>query len=395
MRTQSPPLADTLTMLLPEGRDRLLLRVCLADRATALAAWDAWTAATPDIAAFLREQPMAGRLLSGLHAALIEHDAVMDASTRALLNAASLAETRRMARIREIVEGLHAQLRRASVMPVLFNGVALAATAYPQPELRHCHDIDLLIPPEDLERAQAAAIAAGFTGTGRTNAGPSMTLLHRDGLPLHLHTGLPSPCALTIPLDRIRSRTVSCAFGGEAIATLHPLDSLVQLCGYAMSADDTDYRILLADAAAILRGHPDWDLMPQIARDRGDSLALFVVLDYLKREIDIPIDETVLSALARDARTATRARKDFLLSMSRRRPSGFVWTMFRHSGWRSRLEILRWMLLPSKCFLQWWCSQHGVAWTPWWYLGRPLRGLGRRVGQRLGQPAAPVHGSVG
>jgi hypothetical protein len=53
--------------------------------------------------------------------------------------------------------------------------------------------------------------------------------------------------------------------------------------------------------------------------------------------------------------------------------------MIRRSGWRSRLEIARWLLAPSPAFLRAWCVQNGLRWSPAWYVGRPVRGLALRA----------------
>lgn len=69
---------------------------------------------------------------------------------------------------------LHDILSEAGIAHVFLKGVPLAVSAYPEPWLRPLRDIDLLVAPEDLARAQALLVDRG---------GPIERYAHKDETP--------------------------------------------------------------------------------------------------------------------------------------------------------------------------------------------------------------------
>jgi hypothetical protein len=239
------PLADTLDVLLPGARDTLLLRACLGEAS----AWDRWLAQGPGLPATLARRSRLRRLLPLLHHALAGHEAGLDEPTRAVLRAAVAWETRRAERIRQILAEILPRLCRAGAPPVLLKGVALAATVYPRFDLRHCHDIDLLVPPGAMPSAREVLIGAGF------RAGRSRHVLqHRDGLPVTLHGGLWAGSSEATLLERAGTIEID----GEAVPILAPMDMLLHACGHP--------------GVGAGPGNWVWIIDAQIARYRAEGL---------------------------------------------------------------------------------------------------------------------------
>lgn len=106
----------------------------------------------------------------------------------------------RQARAYHQVHGALDLLRQAGVTGVLpLKGVALAASLWPDPLLRHMDDVDLLVTPEALSAAEQALLGAGFSRTpGRWSPTPweyHLPVLEKSGVGVELHWRLwpPSP----------------------------------------------------------------------------------------------------------------------------------------------------------------------------------------------------------
>jgi len=123
-----------------------------------------------------------------------------------------LAERTRDAAMHSLAQGsglvrVITQLRAAGFDPVALKGVVLAFHAYPQPQLRSLRDIDLLLPPDQVEHAQEHLLASGdyqrARWAGHYDAGHSHQLpeiLDREtGLVIELHHRL---CAVGWSGDR-------------------------------------------------------------------------------------------------------------------------------------------------------------------------------------------------
>src|SRR5581483_4511994 len=73
----------------------------------------------------------------------------------------------RSVRVRHLAAQALAALAAAGTTAYAARGVALAATVYESWSLRHCHDVDILVPAAEQERAVRALAGAGFHGGPR------------------------------------------------------------------------------------------------------------------------------------------------------------------------------------------------------------------------------------
>ncbi|MEO8667039.1 MAG: nucleotidyltransferase family protein [Bauldia sp.] len=377
--TRRPPaLADTLAVLLPDAAETALLRVCLGiDRGATAAAWAAGIGAPGAPGSIFAERPALRRLYPMLHATLGSEAGSANPQLAAVLRAGVLWEEQRAARVREILASVLSALRQVGVKPVLLKGVALAETVYPRPGTRHCHDIDLLVSVVDQGKAAAGLKAAGFNLDGiQPGDTGTVVLLHRDGLPVQLHTRLLPTRGWLLAQDALIARAGTIEIAGESVAMLGATDMLLQVCGLAADGAGGSPSWVV-DAALILRKHrltPDkWDALAKTAVAGGLALPVLAMFTYLAGVIEIDIPESLFDAL--EARRPPSAEKDAVLRELRRRP-GRLTGMIAQSGWRSRVAIARWLVLPSPTHLKTWCAERGLRWTPAWYIARPFRRLG-------------------
>jgi len=358
-----PPLADTLGWLLPDAQDTFLLQACLGGAAAASDAWNAWLAMAEGMPNALAQRPRSRRFLPLLHHALRVHGVALAEPALSILRAASLWEERRATRIRAILVEALASLQRAGVAVVLLKGAALAETVYPQFELRHCHDLDLLVEEAALPVASEALSAAGFqpaAAAGGRAIGQSLAMKHADGLPVNLHTRLWTTRIRGDPEAIFLRRVRVIDIGGERATILAPADMLLHVCGHAGIGAGPGNWAWIADAAMIQHRHQstaeDWAGLVRTAAEIGIALPLAARFDYLAARIGLPIPPAALNALTEAACRSSRSERDAAISAARAASGVAFIAMLRRSGWRSRLDLARWALRRSPRIARRWLA---------------------------------------
>lgn len=183
-------------------------------------------------------------------------------------------------------------LAREGIDVVLLKGAALATTIYPSFIDRPMGDLDLLVAPEDAERAHVAARAAGWTWDAATfprarYAGhhhlPPLDDAAGTGVRLEVHTGIAidgHPFALTLADMRTRWRRVQI---GEASAFVPCPEHLLlheavhfawsHVLSFGAWRTSRDIQLLA------LRGAIDWDLFVEECRQhRAESCAYWTLV---------------------------------------------------------------------------------------------------------------------
>jgi len=78
----------------------------------------------------------------------------------------------------------------AGIEYAVIKGVANRLALYENPSVRGCHDIDLLVRPEDRARAASALVEVGFTAMPDSDSISRELILSRDLVDIDLHWGL-------------------------------------------------------------------------------------------------------------------------------------------------------------------------------------------------------------
>jgi hypothetical protein len=81
-------------------------------------------------------------------------------------------------------------LEAASVDYALIKGAANRLAIYSNPAIRACHDLDLLVHPNDRVQAASALVAAGFAATPEANSISRELMLTRGDVTIDLHWAL-------------------------------------------------------------------------------------------------------------------------------------------------------------------------------------------------------------
>jgi hypothetical protein len=246
------------------------------------------------------------------------------------------ANGRRNQALLHALEPLLRGLGRADIPCMVLKGIGLALSIYPDPALRNCADIDLLVHPADLNRAGAIAQELGFAPMHaeaddcvlhrtyiacceedilsetlpleyeaeelRAKVGP-----HRHRVVVEIHRGLFRDGAGMMrrsddaPLWR--HPRYACLPGGTWVQTPSCEVMLVHLAAHA--ADHGFGRLIyFHDIAMVIRdGGPslDWDLVLDLSRRYEVCGYAWRCLEFVARECGAAVPAPVLRALRRIA----------------------------------------------------------------------------------------------
>lgn len=340
-----------LRALLPTAGETLLLRAAL-DTARSAQAWAAWRTAYPLQETLASEQVGMKGLLPLLDYALENQGATVAPADLSLLRMARYREQLRSERYQEILRHALTSLHTGGIKVILLKGAALAKTLYPQPTLRHCHDIDLLIQPSDLPRATELLLAHDFQlqahNPAAAQAGNSLHFRHASGLPIALHTRLFREPFFDLPLDDAW-QSAQPLTKGEPYAMLAPTWELVHILGTVICAPSRARVTWVCDAHYLITANPtlDWPRVGELAGQSHLALAAWVLLTYLHEQHYLPMPPSLLADLQRLGAQASRGEVEHLLQCARnQRAVGYGELWEAASSWQERAQVARWMLLP-------------------------------------------------
>ncbi len=379
----APPLSDTLDLLLPPDDLTRVLRACLLSGSAVTEAWERWLHLDGRSSRLPPEDGNRIKRLSPLLADNLRRNGVpLGRDWQAYLGAALIHGELRSARYWPACQNALSALRDAGVAAILLRGAALAQTVYPRPSLRHCHDIDVLVPAADLDGAIDALAAAGWRNPAHPRAADARILQHGSRLPIRLHLALFRVPFHDVPTEHVRQRTRRLTVGGVPTSILAAPDMLVHVCGHAATDRSRETLVWACDAALLVRRHPDldWSVVADVTLRSQAALPVWVMLTYVARHLEAAVPAWVLEDLRRAAMSIDAVRRQSALGAARASHRGGFVNLWRASGWRSRLSLVRWALAPSPSYLRWSCAPTRPWTLPVWYIRRPLRSLARLLG---------------
>ena len=290
---------------LPGESQTALLRACLWRGERGAAAWRAWLERTADPIGGLDGARTLMPLLAGRAGEEGE-----SAELRTLIKAAYVRERSRHDTYRRIAAPALSALAARAVEPVVLKGAALAGSVYVEPWLRHCHDVDLLVPRSRLADAVSCVAAAGFRRLPAGDAGAHhLAFEHESGLPLRLHAE-PFLPGVYAQADAFAAAAVAGEVCGVPARVLPPAAALVHVCGHASYHRAGERLRWVCDAWSLVDRTEDldWDAAVALAAQARLALPLSVQVEYLAGSLDAPIPAGVLAALRRTPVSAADVR---------------------------------------------------------------------------------------
>jgi hypothetical protein len=367
----------------------LLLKALLHRGPEARASWQAFCARIDDLPSLFRTDTGGRNRLSPLLLLAIRenNDWQVDPGLLTVLRTAFLREELRSDAYRKIAGEAYATLSEEGIRFLVLKGAALSETVYPEPCYRHAHDVDLLVPEDDLKGAEDVLKKVGFRRVSSLTRRRASVLRHPSELPLLLHSQL-----YRYPFYRTgaaklweRSRKAMVSGVGD-VSILSPEDNLVHALGHASYCPSRSSLLWVTDAWMILQGQErlQWSYLEEQVRESRLELPLFVMFRYLRNEFHAPVPEDALARFAALASRAGKLRRDAALygaRQARGRPPGL--TGLNKPDWRGSLTLMFWHLFPSRDYVSWAYNEPGPVSIPIIYLMRPFSYLAERLKWRI------------
>jgi hypothetical protein len=312
------------------------------------------------------------------------HNVRTDASLLTVLKTAALREDLRTHSFRAICRLVVPAVCALDREAVLLKGAALAETVYPDPKLRHTHDIEILVPSADLLGVAGALSAFRLSRMSRGPEG-DVYLTHDSGLPVVLRRRLFRVPFYNAILAGACVGAESTVIAGAPVRVLSPAYALLHCCGHGLYSPSRGSHRWIVDAWFLVdrRRDLDWEELIRIADQGHLTIPLTLLLTYLASELDAPIPLPVLDALAARAAVAKPIDGELALLGARSTGRGAFRTLLkRERNMAGRLRILRWMILPSKTYVTWVAQESDSRMPAAQYFIRPMRYVLRRISQR-------------
>ena len=374
--------------ILPGPDETHLLRAILHRGEDAHEAWNAFQGGLSDLPSLFRTDTGNRKRLSPLLLHSIrENGLVADPTLLTILKTATLREELRVAVVRRIAGEVFDALRTHDLPFLVLKGAALAESVYADPAWRHSHDIDLLFPPDALDRAAEVVGALGLTEAPRLPWQQGRDFRHTTELPILLLERLFRVPFYPSSFERLQARgRTLCPDPLGPVRVLDSTDALLHCLGHASYCPGRSDLLWAVDAWMLLQQPDsiDWDDFQGRIAEMRLEVPVGTMVRYLADEVGAPIPAESVERAMQGITTAGALRRDVALFGARQ-------TSGRHPGlrgrtsptWRERLKLLQWELLPSLEYLDWAYEHPPRLALPGLYLIRPVSALTERLKWRL------------
>jgi hypothetical protein len=353
---------NPLLFALPTPRQTLLLRAALLPQPEAARSWSEWTDGLPENSSPAAALADVGTGFKRLLALLGHHlracATPADEEIHRCLRAVRLRERIRSEAARGHAGEALKRLTAAGVRLLLLRGFAFAESFYPEPSLRHCHDLDLILERSEWPLAERCLGEAGYQRVADNQT--CLVLRHASGFPISLHSRL-------FRLDAFDDKALaesrqSVEILDQSVDVLTPPAALLHLCGHVVATGSHICPTWAADLWFFLNHDPDrvwqdpqWSSL--LAHGTNCSVALLAaaaltVLTYMKESIETQVPSQVLGGIEAVSDRSTAVRKaewSAALLCAEGRP---LELLRFGEGWPYRASALRYLALPPTAVLR-------------------------------------------
>ena len=243
--------------------------------------------------------------LANLHPPILAHRLLQPLHEAFLMNAA------RNALLYHDLAQVVTNLQQHGLRVAILKGAHLAALIYPHLGLRPMADMDLLMPKEDLAKADAILCAMGYT-TVRSQDIETRCRISQHLAPfskpphprIELHWTIAAPILpFQIDMAGIQARWCPAIIAGIETHVLAPEDLLIHLCTHAAGHSPVPFCHgfrTFCDLAAVLRHHRadlDWPTVQARAVAWQTGLGVYVALRLARDLVQAEVPPAALEAL--------------------------------------------------------------------------------------------------
>jgi hypothetical protein len=288
-----------------------LLRACLLTGPQCEAAWRAFTQIAQDPRRYLTASDSDTKaLLAQLFASLQNAGVEVEPEIGTYLKMAYVWEEARHETYSRVNQKLLSVLNSAKLRYLVISGSVVGSRFYEPAFLRHNYGIDLMVAPENLAQARAAAADAGFEPDSNIPTVLHGALSqHSSGIPLYFHTRYAPMVGPDCLLEQVWHRSICAEVSRCAVRTLSDADTLFAICSRLLFAKGSAALLLVCDAARILARRQDlsWPVFLTCTAVFGMSAEMREVLHYLCKQVQARVPDGVLELLAASGSTKSKA----------------------------------------------------------------------------------------
>jgi hypothetical protein len=196
-------------------------------------------------------------------------------------------------------------LEAGGVATMLLRGAAMVVAYHRDAGIRPMNDLDVLVPPSQLERGRRIAAAEGWwpvaTAIPLERREAAATLRNRQGRVVRMHWQPSRNVSLTDEAQEpFWKRSAEVTVQHVATRVPGPADHLVQACVDGARANSGSNLRWITDVAVLLGADsgPDWDVVVSEARRHHVSLLVAEALRYLVEALHAKVPADAIAALA-------------------------------------------------------------------------------------------------
>lgn len=250
---------------------------------------------------------------------------------------------------------------RISVVP--FKGPVSAILVYGDMAMRACGDIDLLVKPDDHNRAEQLLLKEGYFVEVRYDDALQSSLRHKTRhINIDLHWGIP-PEKLRLDSDQLWGQLKPVDLLGRSILTFSPCATLLVTAVNAVKAHDKPSLHLLSDIDALTADYTDKDWLKafRLSREVGCQRALVSAMLFAHQVIGTPLPSVGPARLFnnKSIRKIADELQDQFLSQSSTDDTGKKTNIIHYrntasydaalidSPWIRNIEKCKWLCTPN------------------------------------------------
>lgn len=378
-----------LAVVWPDEVQTQILRSCLKTGPEAEQAWHGLVARIGSPKPYF-ESDLTGLkgLLPLIHAAARRNRFDIDRKMWTYLRSAALREELRYGVYRDLCRDVLNALRKADVPVIALKACAFAETVYSEFGERHCHAIDLLVPADSLERVADIIRPFTFRPTRIPEARPGnrQGFRHESGLPLVVHAALVDAPIYPGDVSALWASSNLSTVADVPVRTLAPAHNLLHVVTAAFQDRARGNLRWACDAWLLIRqmGISDWNEVLRYTQEAKLELPVLTMLRYLADVLEAPVPEDLFRKLEISARDCEQPSREAALSgaIIGRTTLRQIW-LHKMSTRAARLELLRYLILPSFTFLRWRYGTRAKTLLPLFYVYRPLAFVAERCWWRM------------
>jgi hypothetical protein len=369
--------------LLPPRTDELLLQACVCNGWEASNAWSDFVRLSRGAKPFFENNKYGLKGLLPFVESRLEANGIDAGKTfHTYARVALVREELRCRIVSDILGEMLLGFSGVGIRPCLLKGVAMAATVYPQPSMRHIHAIDLLVEPEQWREANEVLPNLRFSADPPgPDAAHHVNYKHRSGLALGMHSRAFFLPYFEMPSAALEDRARPIDMGPCQAKVFAPEDNLVHVCGHAMYARTRANLRWACDAAFLIQKNPDldWALVIDTAERAGTLPALSVQIHWLARTL-CKVPTSSLLEMRQRAATCVAVSQEAIYAALLHTTESRSRTFRAFTGSpQMQAGFLRFSVLPSLQYMQWKHNTTSPLRLALCYAERPRRFASRAV----------------